>query len=312
MGRKNSKQNKKKKRPELSDRQLQGTLDVTRSGVGFVMIDKDQKDILVRPADFNTALHGDTVRVEIISDGKRSNRQRGVITEVVERKQTDFIGHLDISEAFAFFIAETDKPMPDVYIPLQQLNGATNKDKVVVRITQWEKNKKPSGEVVQVLDVSNEHDFAMKEILLENGFPVTFPDEVVEESERLSDIISQEEVGRRRDCRGILTFTIDPIDAKDFDDAISFRELKNGIYEIGVHIADVSHYVEPESELDKQAYERATSVYLPDRVNPMLPERISNELCSLRPHEDKLTFSAIFHINTKGDVKEHWLGKTII
>jgi ribonuclease R len=324
MGRKNSKNNKngKKKKKQGaargSARGLQGTLDVTRSGVGFVIIDKapghdkEQQDILVRPADFNTALHGDTVRVEIISDGKKSNRQRGVIAEVVERKQTDFIGHLDVSESFAFFIAETDKPMPDVYIPLAQLNGATDKDKVVVRITQWERNKKPSGEVVQVLDVNNEHDFAMKEILLENSFPVSFPDEVIEESERLPDVIDNAEISRRKDCRGILTFTIDPIDAKDFDDAISFRELKGGVYEIGVHIADVSHYVEPETELDKQAYERATSVYLPDRVNPMLPERISNELCSLRPHEDKLTFSAIFQINTKGEIKQHWLGKTVI
>ena len=316
MGRKNSKNkqnNKRKKKENGSPRgALQGTLDVTRSGVGFVVIDKDQQDILVRPADFGTALHGDTVRVEIISDGKKSNRQRGIITDVVVRKQTDFIGHLEVSDAFAFFIAETDKPMPDVYIPLPQLNGATDKDKVVVRITQWERNKKPSGEVVQVLNVNNEHDFAMKEILLENGFPVTFPDEVVEESERLPDVISNNEIERRKDCRGILTFTIDPIDAKDFDDAISFRELKGGVYEIGVHIADVSHYVEPETALDKEAYDRATSVYLPDRVNPMLPERISNELCSLRPHEDKLTFSAIFQITTKGEVKQHWLGKTVI
>jgi len=317
MGRKNNK-TKRKKKDQRQSHAIQGTLDITRSGVGFVIIDKAQgaekekQDILVRPADFNTALHGDTVRVEIISDGKKSNRQRGVISEVVERKQTDFIGHLDVSESFAFFIAETDKPMPDVYVPLSHLNGATDKDKVVVRITQWEKSKKPSGEVVQVLDVNNEHDFAMKEILLENGFPVTFPDDVIEESERLPHIINDKEIGRRKDCRDILTFTIDPIDAKDFDDAISFRELKNGLFEIGVHIADVSHYVEPETALDKQAYERATSVYLPDRVNPMLPERISNELCSLRPHEDKLTFSAIFQITPKGEIKHYWLGKTVI
>lgn len=310
MGRKNSK--KKKKQQHSSPNSLQGTLDVTRSGIGFVVVGNEQQDILVRPADFNTALHGDTVRVEVVSDGKRSNRKRGIIAEVLERKQTDFIGHLEISESFAFFIAETDKPMPDVYVPLHMLNGATNKDKVVVRITQWEKNKKPSGEVVQVMDVTNEHDFAMKEILIENGFAVTFPDEVIEESERLPDIISETEIARRKDCRGILTVTIDPIDAKDFDDAISFRELKNGVFEIGVHIADVSHYVEPDTALDKEAYERATSVYLPDRVNPMLPERISNELCSLRPHEDKLTFSAIFQITPKAEVKHYWLGKTVI
>lgn len=309
MGRKNTK--KKKKQGGIAG-SIQGKLDITRSGIGFVVIDKEQQDILVRPADFNTALHGDTVRVDIISDGKKSNRKRGVITQVLERKQTDFIGHLDISDSFAFFVAETDKPMPDVYVPLQHLNGATNKDKVVVRITQWEKNKKPSGEVVQVLDVSNEHDFAMKEILLENGFPVTFPDDVTEESGRLPDIISKDEISKRKDCRDILTVTIDPIDAKDFDDAISFRELKNGLFEIGVHIADVSHYVQPGTALDNEAYERATSVYLPDRVNPMLPERISNELCSLRPHEDKLTFSAIFQITAKAEVKHYWLGKTVI
>jgi ribonuclease R len=309
MGRKNS---KKKKKQHVSPNSLQGTLDVTRSGIGFVAVGNEQQDILVRPADFNTALHGDTVRVEVVSDGKRSNRQRGIITDVVVRKHTDFIGHLEISESFAFFIAETDKPMPDVYVPLHLLNGATNKDKVVVRITQWEKNKKPSGEVVQVMDVTNEHDFAMKEILIENGFSVAFPDEVIEESERLPDVIAEKEIAGRKDCRNILTVTIDPIDAKDFDDAISFRELKNGLFEIGVHIADVSHYVEPDTALDKEAYERATSVYLPDRVNPMLPERISNELCSLRPHEDKLTFSAIFQITQKAEVKHYWLGKTVI
>ena len=310
MGKKNGK--KKKKKQFSGTEALKGTLDVTRSGVGFVIIDKNSPDILVRPNDFNTALHGDTVRVEVAGDGRNPNRKRGIITEVLERKQTEFIGHLDLSETFAFFIPETDKPMPDVYVPLQHLNGATNKDKVVVRITEWEKNKKPSGEVVQVLDVSNEHDFAMKEILLENGFPVSFPPDVIEESERISDVISEKEISNRKDCRGVLTFTIDPIDAKDFDDAISFRELKNGMIEIGVHIADVSYYVGIDSKLDKEAYERATSVYLPDRVNPMLPERISNELCSLRPHEDKLTFSAIFQMSHKGEVKQYWLGRTVI
>jgi len=310
MGRKNGK--KKKKKQVSGTGTLKGTLDVTRSGVGFVVIDKDSPDILVRPNDFNTALHGDTVRVEVTGDARNNNRKRGIITEVLERKQTDFIGHLELSENFAFFIPETDKPMPDVYVPLQNLNGATNKDKVVVRIIEWEKNKKPFGEVVQVLDVSNEHDFAMKEILIENGFSVSFPAEVIEESERIPDSITEKEVSKRKDCRKLLTFTIDPIDAKDFDDAISFRILKDGFFEIGVHIADVSYYVEPDSTLDKEAYERATSVYLPDRVNPMLPERISNELCSLRPHEDKLTFSAIFQLNHKGDIKQYWLGRTVI
>jgi len=162
------------------------------------------------------------------------------------------------------------------------------------------------------MNSADENDRAMKEILLENGFPIFFPENVLEESERLPEIIGETEIARRRDARNILTFTIDPADAKDFDDAISIRLLKNGLYEIGVHIADVSHYVEPETALDKESYGRATSVYLPDRVNPMLPERISNELCSLRPHEDKLTFSSIFQISVKGEIKHYWLGKTVI
>jgi ribonuclease R len=280
--------------------------------MGFVIAENLEQDILVRPGDFNTALHGDTVRVKIIKGNAKSGRMQGQVTEVLERKQTEFLGHVELSEDFAFFIAESEKPMPDIYIPLNKLNGARNNERVIVRVVEWERNRKPQGEVIQVMDSADENDRAMKEILLENGFPIFFPENVLEESERLPDLISEKEITQRRDARNILTFTIDPVDAKDFDDAISFRLLKNGLYEIGVHIADVSHYVEPETGLDKESYDRATSVYLPDRVNPMLPERISNELCSLRPHEDKLTFSAIFQISPKGEIKHYWLGKTVI
>jgi len=291
---------------------LTGRLDVTRSGMGFVIIEGRDQDILVRPSDFNTALHGDTVRVQALGNPGRSGRQQGEVVDVVERKQMEFLGHVELSQSFAFFIAETDKPMPDIYIPLSRLNGAVNGDRVIVRIVEWEKNRKPQGEVVQVMDKEDENDKAMKEILLENGFPIFFPENVMEESERLPDIIAAAEINIRKDIRDILTFTIDPVDARDFDDAISIRTLNNGHLEIGVHIADVSHYVEPETALDKEAYTRATSVYLPDRVNPMLPERISNELCSLRPHEDKLTFSTIFQMTPKGEVKHYWIGKTVI
>jgi ribonuclease R len=185
---------------------------------------------------------------------------------------------------------------------------------VVVRITEWESTggKRPVGEVVTVLDEEDVNDVAMKEILLENGFPLEFPDDAMEEASRIPDTITEKEINRRRDFRTILTFTIDPVDAKDFDDAISIRVLKNGNYEIGVHIADVSHYVEQDTKLDEAAFAKATSVYLPDRVNPMLPEHISNFLCSLRPHEDKLTFSAVFQMTPKGTVKDYWLGKSII
>ena len=288
-----------------------GTLDITRSGMGFVVVQGQDNDIMVRPADFNTALHGDTVRVMIKGDFKRG-RQQGEVTEVLKRRQIEFPGKLQINNNFAFFIADVDKPMPDIFIPLDKISNATEDDMVVVRITEWQKNKKPVGEVVQVMDQSDESDFAMKQILMENGFPLKFSDEVIEESERIPDALSQKEIVTRRDIRNVFTITIDPQDAKDFDDAISLQKLENGHYEIGVHIADVSYYIEPGSSLDNEAYERATSVYLPDRVLPMLPERISNELCSLRPHEDKLTFSAIFNMTPKGDVKTFWLGRTVM
>jgi len=310
MSRKNS--NKKKNKPVSGENLHKGTLDITRSGVGFVIVQGQENDILIRPNDFNTAMHGDKVRVRVTSDKGRGGRMQGEVVEVIERKQTEFLGRIQLNKNFAFFIAETEKSMPDIYIPEDALNGATDNARAIARIVKWEKNKKPQGEVIEVLDSSNENDLAMKEIILENGFPIGFSDEVTEASERLPDVLSTEEIGKRKDFRNILTFTIDPVDAKDFDDAISFRVLKNGNYEIGVHIADVSYYVEPESVLDSSAYERATSVYLPDRVNPMLPERISNELCSLRPHEDKFTFSAVYQITPKAEVKEYWLGRTVI
>lgn len=281
--------------------------------MGFVTIEGMEIDVMIRPGDFNTALHGDTVIVaikDIKSDGRR---MQGVVKEVLKRKRTEFIGHLQMNKGFAFFIAEMDKPMPDIFIPLPALNNAKDNDRVVVRMVQWENDgKRPIGEVINVLDAENSNDAAMKEILLEAGFPLQFPDEALEVAARIPDIITAEEIKKRADLRELFTITIDPVDAKDFDDAISFRKLKNGNYEIGIHIADVSHYVEPGTALDQEAYLRATSVYLPDRVNPMLPEHISNVLCSLRPHEDKLTFSAIFQLTAKGDVKQYWLGKTVI
>lgn len=310
MGRKNDKKKKKKiHHAEL----VKGKLEITRSGMGYVVSDQTDRDVIVKRGDFNTALHGDTVRVKITRENPASGRKEGVIEDVVERRQTEFIGQLQLSTNFAFFIADTDKPMPDIYIPLKSLNGAKDKDRVVVKLLQWTKGtKSPHGEVLQVLSAEDENDLAMKELLLENGFPLSFSEEVIEETERIPDIISKTEIKNRRDMRNILTFTIDPADAKDFDDAISFQMLKNGNIELGVHIADVSYYVEPGTALDKEAYERATSVYLPDRVSPMLPEKISNELCSLRPNEDKLTFSAIFEITPKAVIKKQWIGRTVI
>jgi ribonuclease R len=310
MGKKNSKKRKEKSR-QPTGKSLKGILDITRSGMGFVIVEDSETDVLIRPENFNTALHGDTVQVKIKSEGGR--RMQGEVDEVLKRKRTEFVGHLEMNKNFAFFIAEMDRPMPDIYIPFSNLNNAKDKDRVVVRLLEWEKGgKRPLGEVASILDAENLNDVAMKEILLEGGFPLEFPDDALEVAARIPDTISNSEIKKRKDIRTILTFTIDPIDAKDFDDAVSFQKLKNGNYEIGVHIADVSHYVEYDTALDKAAYQRATSVYLPDRVSPMLPEHISNVLCSLRPHEDKLTFSVIFQVTPKAEIKKFWFGKTIM
>jgi ribonuclease R len=305
-----------KRNPERSSSQieiLKGKLDIARSGMGFVIVEGMDKDILVRPNNFDRAFDGDTVRVQISKDAKREKRIEGKVIDVVERKQTDFIGNIQLSKDFAFFIPNTKNPVPDFYISKEKLNGAVDKDRVMVRLLKWEKGtKKPEGEVVAVIKAEDMGDMAMKEILVEAGFPLAFDNAVLEAAHKLSDEITQEELAKRKDFRDVLTFTIDPVDAKDFDDAISVRYLENDLYEIGVHIADVSHFVKPGSILDQSAYERATSVYLPDRVNPMLPERISNELCSLRPNEDKYTFSAVFTINKKSEVKSRWIGRTVI
>lgn len=306
---------KKDKFPKKSSQVsiLKGRLDISRSGMGFVIVEGQEKDIAVRPNEFNRAFHGDIVRVQVDKGARSGKRTEGKIVEVAERKQTEFIGNIEMSKSFAFFIPASEKPMPDFYIAPEDLKGAKDGERVIVELVKWDKgDKKPQGTVVSVLKSEDENDAAMKEILIEAGFSLGFPEDVMKETEHLSEVITREETRKRKDCRDILTFTIDPVDARDFDDALSIRNLDNGFYEIGVHIADVSHFVRPGSALDRNAYERATSVYLPDRVNPMLPERISNELCSLRPHEDKYTFSVIFQMDNHANVKHHWIGRTLI
>jgi ribonuclease R len=307
---------KQKKAGSKSSSQVQvlkGRLDISRSGMGFVIVEGLEKDVLVKPNDFGRAFHGDVVRVQIATDSGRGKRTEGKVIDVAERKQTEFIGNIEVNKNVAFFVPGGEKAVPDFYIPIEKLNGAVNGDRVVARFTKWDKaDKKPQGEIVSVLKAEDESDMAMKEILIDAGFPLVFDPAVLKEADKLQAKITREEIKKRKDCRDILTFTIDPADAKDFDDAISIRNLDNGNYEIGVHIADVSHFVTPDSILDKAAYERATSVYLPDRVNPMLPEKISNELCSLRPNEDKYTFSVIFQINNRAEIKHKWIGRTLI
>ena len=290
-----------------------GVLDIAKSGMGFVMVSGLENDILVYPNDFNTALKGDEVSVKITKIRQSSGKKEGKILEVLKRKQVSFAGTMQVKEKIAFFIPSTVTPMPDIFIPMGKLNGAKDKDRVIVQLTKWEKaSRKPEGEVLRIFTPEQENDLAMQSIVAEAGFALSFSDEVNAFARSLSDKIDATELAKRKDYRKVLTFTIDPLDAKDFDDAISYQKLANGNLEIGVHIADVSHFVQPGTAVDKEAYERATSVYLPDRVYPMLPERISNELCSLRPNEDKLTFSACFEVDKEGKIIGTWFGKTII
>ena len=310
MGQKN---NKKRKEYKKEVPLYKGVFEITRSGMGFVIVSGLEKDIIIRPNDFNRAFHGDQVRVEITKGDLRAGRLQGRITQVIERKQKQFVGIVEVNKEFSFFIPSSDKAIPDFFIPNHALKNAKDGQKVIARIVSWEeKDKRPKGEIIEVITEEMEGDLAMKEILIQQGFSIVFHDDVLEESERIPEQITEDEIKSRRDIREILTFTIDPDDAKDFDDALSFQRIDKDYIEIGVHIADVSHYIEEDSALDTSAYERATSVYLPDRVVPMLPERLSNGLCSLRPHEEKLTYSCVFKMNKEGEIKETWIGRTVI
>lgn len=305
--------NSREKGSSSQKKTYKGTVEITRSGMAFVIVEGQEKDVLVRQKNLNTALDGDEVNVDVIKQAKNQGRMEGVITAITKRKKTEFTGTLQVNKGFAFLIPDKGTFMPDIYIPANEVKDMKSGDKAVVKVVQWgEKTRKPVGEIVELLDASDTNDLAMKEILIEAGFPLSFPADVIQELQQIREEISSTEVKQRKDFRKTLTFTIDPVDAKDFDDAISVKKTRGGWYEVGVHIADVSHYVLPDTALDKEADKRATSVYLPDRVLPMLPEKISNELCSLRPHEDKLTFSAVFKINEKGEVREQWIGRTII
>jgi ribonuclease R len=304
---------RKNKNPEAGKHIYTGKLEVTRSGMGFVVVDGLETDIIIDRNNMDTALNGDEVKVEVRANNEPGKRLKGTVTEVIRRKQSEFSGRVEVHPHFAFLIPESEKMPVEIFIPLHLLNGAKNGDHAMGRIVEWSgKTKNPVGEIVSVLTNQSINEIAMQGLLVENGFPLSFPDDVLEDAARYPEYMDIKEIAKRKDIRDVLTVTIDPVDAKDFDDALSFKELKGGLYEVGVHIADVSHYIEPGSALDKEAYRRATSVYLPDRVSPMLPERLSNELCSLRPHEDKYTFSAIFQINEHGKVKDHWIGKTVI
>jgi ribonuclease R len=290
-----------------------GKVDMTSDGSAYIVSeDEFEEDIYVAPRKLRNALHGDIVKVYVYAKN-RGRKKDGEVVEILQRAKMDFTGIIKLSDRFAFFVPDDRKMLHDIFIPLDGLNGAKDGYKAIAKIVDWpEDAKNPIGEITHVLGKQGENNAEMNAILADYGFPMAFPDEVEKQAESIKEEITKEEIARRRDFREVLTFTIDPADAKDFDDAISFQKLKNGNVEVGVHIADVSHYVKPGSALDKEAFERGTSVYLVDRVIPMLPERLSNGLCSLRPNEDKLCFSAVFELDNDANVIEQWFGRTII
>ncbi len=304
---------KKSERPSADIRNVKfqyGTADITQNGAAFVTVKGLAKDVYIPKSHVHNAMQGDEVKIRITS---HTRRPEGEIVSIIKRAQDSFPGRIDVLDKFAFFIADERKLNTDVFVPLTALNGAKHDDRVIVRVIDWRTgSKNPVGEVVEVMSGEHSSDMDMKMILIGNGFSIDFPQDVYAELDQYTDNISQEEIANRVDMREVLTFTIDPEDAKDFDDAISIRKLENGNLEIGVHIADVSHYVREGSQLDMEAEKRATSVYLPDRVCPMLPEKLSNLLCSLRPNEDKLTFSTLFELDEKFNIKHYTIAKTII
>ena len=291
-----------------------GRVDLTTDGSAFIITeDEFEPDIYVAPRKLRNALHGDTVKVYVYAKQKGGRKKEGEIIEIVARAKMDFTGIVKLSDRFAFFVPDDRKMQHDIFIPLTDLNGAKDNEKAIAQISEWpEGAKNPIGKIIHVLGKQGDNNAEMNAILADFGFPLAFPKDVEEAAEAIAETIPAEEIAKRRDFRKVLTFTIDPFDAKDFDDAISFQKLPNGNYEIGVHIADVSHYVLPDSPLDIEAYDRGTSVYLVDRVIPMLPERLSNGLCSLRPNEDKLCFSAVFELDEKAIIHSEWFGRTVI
>jgi ribonuclease R/exosome complex exonuclease DIS3/RRP44 len=288
-----------------------GTLDITSNGNGYFISDDFEKDIFIPSNNLGKGLQNDTVKAYIYKRN-RSNKLEADIIEIIDRDKTSFVGVLQMSKNFGFVLCDNQKMYVDIFISKARVNGAEHGDKVQVKITDWTENSKnPFGKITQVLGKPGDHNTEIHSILLEYGLPYKFETEVEKDAGSLSLEITKEEISKRRDMRKDLTFTIDPKDAKDFDDALSFTKLKNGNYEIGIHIADVSHYVQPNTILDNEAYNRATSVYLVDRVVPMLPEILSNGACSLRPNEEKLTFSAVFEINEKAQILNEWFGRTV-
>ena len=291
---------------------MEGIIDITSGGAAYILSETNEDDIYIAPRNVKNALNGDRVKIYLHARHK-NKRLEGEVAEIITRAKTEFAGTVQLSDKYAFVVPDSTKMLVDIFIPQHLVNNAQHGQKVIAEISDWPKGtKNPIGKITKLLGWPGENDVEMNSILAEYGFPLSFPRRVEDESALIPEIISNEEIKKRRDFRNTPTFTIDPADAKDFDDALSIIRLPNGNWEIGVHIADVSHYVRPTTQLDKEAYYRATSVYLVDRVIPMLPEKLSNGVCSLRPNEDKLCFSSVFEMDENAKVVKQWFGKTII
>jgi ribonuclease R len=289
-----------------------GTVDMKQTGKAYIITPELEEDVFIAYNNTGHALHGDKVKVHLFP--KRKGRKiEGQIVEILRRERTTFVGTINLSAKMGFLLPDDVTIPVDFMIMPENLKGAKNGEKVVVKMTDWpEHAKNPIGEVVEVLGKPGDNEVEMKSILVNHNFPLSFPKEAEKEASKIRESISEDEIKNRRDFRDVLTFTIDPEDAKDFDDALSLKKISDGVWEVGVHIADVSHYVKPGSAIDNEGYDRATSIYLVDRVIPMLPEKLSNMVCSLRPNEDKLCFSAVFMMNENAEIIEEWFGKTII
>jgi ribonuclease R len=303
--------NRGKFRYNGSSNTIEGILDFTPRGAAYLIVENQDEDIYINPRNTQYAIHGDRVKVKIINSSGR--RQEGKVVEIVAREREFVVGQISVSERFAFLRPDNMRLHVDIYISKDKLNNARNGEKVMVRVLDWPHGaESPNGEVVEILGMPGTNDAEMISILVEHGINPKFPQEVIAQAEFVSTEITNEMIQGRKDFRDILTFTIDPLDAKDFDDALSYRFLKNGNKEIGIHIADVSYYVQPNTPMDVEAQKRSNSVYLVDRVVPMLPEQLSNFACSLRPNEDKMAFSAVFEFDEKDKIVHQWFGRTVI
>ncbi len=291
---------------------VSGTIDFTSTGTAFVVVSPDQPDIFIPFRKTRDAMHGDLVKVNVFPQ-RGKGKPEGEVVEVIQRRKTKFVGTIQINPKFAFVVPDFSKLHVDFFVPLSDINGAQNGQKVLIELTEWKKGSdNPNAKVVEVFGNPGEHETEIHAIMAEFGLPMEFAPEVEAAAKKLDTQIKPEEIAKRRDFRGITTFTIDPVDAKDFDDALSLRKLENGNWEVGVHIADVTHYLKPHSIIDNEAVSRATSVYLVDRTIPMLPEVLSNFACSLRPHEEKYCFSAVFEMDDQAQIQNQWFGKTVI